>query len=97
MKRCFRSLIGIAFLVILLILPVMGKGMPRVEPEEVGLSSERLVRVDRLMNKAVEKNQIAGAVTLIARHGKIAHFKSYGMMDIEILYFFNFHKFSPKG
>ena len=54
-----------------------------VEPEAVGLSTERLSRVDKVMEKYVAQQQIAGGVTLLARHGKIAHLGTYGMMDVE--------------
>ena len=54
-----------------------------VEPEAVGLSTERLSRLDKVMEAYVEQQKIAGGVTLIARHGKIAHLGTYGMMDVE--------------
>ena len=54
-----------------------------VEPEAVGLSTERLSRIDKVMEAYVEQQKIAGGVTLIARHGKIAHLGTYGMMDVE--------------
>ena len=30
----------------------------------------------------IDDGQLAGAVTVVARHGKVAHFEAYGMMDI---------------
>ncbi len=54
-----------------------------VEPEAVGLSTERLSRVDKVMEKYVAQRQIPGGVTLLARRGKIAHLGAYGMMDVE--------------
>jgi CubicO group peptidase (beta-lactamase class C family) len=53
------------------------------KPEEVGLSSERLKRIHDLVERRVESRDIAGAVTLVARKGKIAHFEAQGLMDIE--------------
>jgi len=53
-----------------------------VAPEQVGLSSERLGNLDRLMNSYVEQQKIGGAVTLVARHGKIAYFKAVGLADV---------------
>ena len=52
-------------------------------PQKVGLSSARLDRLDGAVETLVSNKQIPGAVTLIARHGKIAHFKALGMMDIQ--------------
>ena len=54
-----------------------------VEPEAVGLSTERLSRIDKVMEMHVDQQKIAGGVTLLARHGKIAHLGTYGMMDVE--------------
>jgi len=52
-------------------------------PESVGLSSERLERIDAALKADIEKDIIPGAVVLIARKGKIAYFKSFGMRDKE--------------
>lgn len=56
-------------------------GMPVVAPEEVGLSSERLERLTHAMQKGVEDGHFPGAVTAIARKGKIAYFEAYGYQD----------------
>ena len=43
--------------------------LPRDEPEDVGMSSDRLQRIDSTMQRYIDSNQLAGTVTLIARHG----------------------------
>ena len=53
------------------------------KPERVGMSAERLERLDTAVQGYIDREEIAGAVTLIARHGKIAHFKAYGYRDLE--------------
>ena len=53
------------------------------KPEEVGLSSERLKRIHDLIERRIETRDIAGAVTLVARKGKVAHLDAQGLMDIE--------------
>ncbi len=58
-------------------------GLPLAEPEAVGLSTERLGRVDALVEGAIADDQIAGAVALVARDGHIAHVSAYGMADID--------------
>jgi CubicO group peptidase (beta-lactamase class C family) len=55
-----------------------------VKPESVGLSSERLALIDTHLQKAyIEPGKIAGALTVVARRGEIAHFSSIGKMDLE--------------
>ena len=54
-----------------------------VEPEAVGLSTERLSRIDKVMEKHIAQQKIAGGVILIARYGKIAYLGAHGMMDVE--------------
>ena len=54
-----------------------------VKPESVGLSSERLERVDALISRHIVEKKIAGAVVLIARRGKIAYFRAFGLADID--------------
>ena len=49
----------------------------------VGMSAERLDRIDGMLNEAIEKNEIPGAVALVARNGKIIYQKAFGMSDIE--------------
>jgi len=50
-------------------------------PEEVGLSSERLERIGSAIQGSINDGRLAGAVALVARHGKIAYFKAFGMAD----------------
>jgi CubicO group peptidase (beta-lactamase class C family) len=52
-------------------------------PESVGLSSERLERIASAIQKSVDDGRLAGGVSLVARHGKIAYFKAVGMVDRE--------------
>jgi CubicO group peptidase (beta-lactamase class C family) len=53
------------------------------KPEDAGVSSERLTRIHGLIDRRIESRDIAGAVTLVARNGKIVHFDAQGLMDIE--------------
>ena len=54
------------------------------KPEEVGLSSEALARIDdHLRQRYLESKKIAGALTLVARRGEVAYISPLGMMDLE--------------
>ena len=52
-------------------------------PESVGLSSERLARIDDVMTQYMANDYISGAITAVARHGETVHFSSQGYMDRE--------------
>jgi CubicO group peptidase (beta-lactamase class C family) len=52
-------------------------------PEEVGLSSERLQRIHEAVQRHIDAKDVSGAVTLVARKGRIAHLEAHGLMDIE--------------
>ena len=54
-----------------------------VEPESVGLSSQRLVRIEELMQREIDANAFGGAVTLVARDNEVAWFHAQGLMDLE--------------
>lgn len=54
-----------------------------VEPERVGMISNRLERIGPVMQTYVDSGKIAGLSTLITRRGKAVHFGQVGMMDIE--------------
>ena len=54
----------------------------RARPEERGRSSERLSRLDTVLNSYVEKDQIAGQVLLVLRNGRIVHSLANGMRNI---------------
>jgi CubicO group peptidase (beta-lactamase class C family) len=57
--------------------------MDTVEPKEAGFSSDRLRRVNTVMQGYVDQDKLAGLITMVARGGKLVHFERYGMMDIE--------------
>jgi CubicO group peptidase (beta-lactamase class C family) len=53
------------------------------KPESVGFSSEALKELDPAMQGIVDKKQLAGIVTLLARHGQVVQHKAYGMQDVD--------------
>ncbi len=60
----------------------MDYGLPRVVPEEVGMSATRLNRITPVMQRWVDDGKIPGVLTMIARAGKLAHFEKIGMQDV---------------
>mgnify|MGYP001813120603 CR=1 FL=1 len=50
---------------------------------DAGMSETRLLRIDDMINHAIDEEQIPGAVALVARNGKIVYHKAFGMADVE--------------
>ena len=61
---------------------VLSKDAPSAKPEDVGLSSDRLARMDKFIHGYVDAGRTPGVVTLIARHGKVVHVDAYGKADL---------------
>jgi len=74
---------GHAVVLGLLALPLTAASIPTAKPEDVGLSSERLQRVHQMIQRHIDAGDISGAVTLVARKGRVAHLEAHGLMDIE--------------
>lgn len=57
--------------------------LPIASPESVGVSAERLDRLHRAMQDYVDRHDVGGVVTLIARDGKVADVHATGFQDVE--------------
>ena len=79
MRTAFKHSLAIA----LLALPVFAASVPTAKPEEVGLSSERLQRIDQMIQRRIAAGDMTGAVTIVARRGKVAHLNAQGVMDLD--------------
>lgn len=55
--------------------------LTEASPESVGISAERLARIDKMCEQEVANGNVPGIVSLIARNGKIVHWKAYGMAE----------------
>ena len=71
-----------AVLLALLVLPTTAAG-PAGKPEEVGLSTERLQRVTQMLKRRIDAGDLAGAVTAVARRGKVVYLVAQGVTDLE--------------
>ena len=72
----------IAFVCLVSVGSLSGAGAT-ARPEEVGVSSERLQQVNALVKRHLDAGSFAGAVTLVARNGRIVHLQPHGMADLE--------------
>ncbi|HEV2215027.1 MAG TPA: serine hydrolase domain-containing protein [Terracidiphilus sp.] len=86
----FRSLLSASTALVLCALPIAALAQQRVaqvnmasvSPESVGFSSARLKNLHAIMQQAVDQKRIAGIVTILARHGKIVDYRTYGVSDL---------------
>ncbi|MCZ6675094.1 MAG: serine hydrolase [Verrucomicrobia bacterium] len=81
MKSFFRVLL--CFTTCLCIAgPATGQELPLAKPEAVGMSAEGMAKITSTIQKFIDDKEIGGAVTIVARRGKVIHFEAQGMQDI---------------
>jgi CubicO group peptidase (beta-lactamase class C family) len=56
---------------------------PATDPQKAGMDPQRLAQIQPRMKEFVDHGQLAGTVTLLMRHGALAHFEATGWADIE--------------
>jgi CubicO group peptidase (beta-lactamase class C family) len=83
--RVMNRRINISVLTCVLVMSAaaVAQELPTARPETVGLSSERLERIGTAVQHSIDDKRIAGAITLVARHGHVVWFKPQGMADRE--------------
>ncbi|MCS6818233.1 MAG: DUF1343 domain-containing protein [Blastocatellia bacterium] len=57
--------------------------LPLVSPETVGMSAQQLARIDEVVQEAIARRELPGAVILVARHGRIVYWQAFGHRAIE--------------
>jgi len=85
-RRWAAGLAAVAALAVLVTPTLQGRAaedLPTAAPETVGMSSERLQRIDDYFQRYIDEGKIAGAVSLVARHGKVVHHSAVGMSHRE--------------
>ncbi len=61
--------------------PLSAATIQNVKPEDIGLSSDRLQRIHEAVQRHIDAHDISGAVTVVARKGRLAHLEAHGLMD----------------
>ena len=72
----------VALVVALVPSSLLAQGLTRAEPEAVGMSSERLDRLTAALEGYVDDGQLAGAVAVVVRRGRIAYLEAVGQRDV---------------
>jgi CubicO group peptidase (beta-lactamase class C family) len=62
-------------------LPAAAGSLDSAAPDDLGFSPQRLQRLSAALEHYVDSGQIAGSVTIVARHGKVAYLKAFGDRD----------------
>ncbi len=78
-----RPLLAVVLLTLLLGQGLAAQQLPTAPPEQLGLAPDRLEQIVALVQDAVDQNEVAGAVTLVARLGRVGHLEAVGLRDIE--------------
>src|SRR5438067_7603441 len=81
--RITSRLSWIAVAIVVCVLPLSAALSNATRAEDVGLSSERLQRINQMVQRYIDAKEITGAVTIVARRGKVAEFEAQGLMDVE--------------
>ncbi len=63
----------------------INKPFPVMQPETVGMNSERLAAIDSVANDAIAKHATPGCVVLVAKEGKIIFNNAYGYLTYDSL------------
>lgn len=63
--------------------PALAQAPRNEKPESVGLSAQRLQRINRLIEQKLKDGKLVNAITMVARRGKLVHFETFGKADVE--------------
>src|SRR5712691_4036537 len=78
-----KASVSFCLLLAALAVSIVTASAPTAKPEDVGLSAERLQRISQMIGRHIASGDLAGAVTIVARKGKVAHLSAQGVMDLE--------------
>jgi CubicO group peptidase (beta-lactamase class C family) len=69
--------------VVFLALLLTAASLPTGNADQTGLATDRLQRIHDVMQRYIDAGQISGAVTIVARRGRVAHLEAHGQIDLE--------------
>jgi CubicO group peptidase (beta-lactamase class C family) len=82
MKTAVKRIVVLSLL-LAVVLPLAAATLPKSKPEDQGMSTERLQRIDQMLERRIAAGQMTGAVAIVVRKGKIVHLTAKGVMDLE--------------
>jgi CubicO group peptidase (beta-lactamase class C family) len=72
-----------ALIIVIAALVIVSGTAPAARPEDVGLSADRLQRITQMIQRRIDAGELAGAVTIVARRGRVAHHAAQGVTDLQ--------------
>ena len=81
MRRRAFAIVPVFLVFLSLVVSSFSGELPSAKPQEVGVSSQALDRLDAYIQKMVDNKQLPGVVVMMARHGKVVHRKPIGLID----------------
>lgn len=78
-----KSLIALAVCILGTTVALKAQLLPSADPAEVGMSSERLARIDSVVQEAISRGEAPGAVVLVTRKGEVVYRKAFGLRALE--------------
>ena len=84
--RCFHPVLPLLVALLfcaLVATQVFSQPFAPASPEEAGVSSERLARIDAVLEKYIEQERLPGAALVIGRRGHVVYARAFGYRDRE--------------
>src|SRR5262245_8208062 len=81
--RCVKRALSVLLPLVLCGLTLAAGQVTISEPGDVGFSPDRLKRINELIQRRIDAGQISGAVTLVARRGRLVHLAAQGLANID--------------
>ena len=83
-SRIHRTALAVLVALVVALVPssLLAQGLTRAVPESVGMSSDRLERLTEALQGYVDDGQLAGAVAIVVRRGRIAYLEAVGQRDV---------------
>ncbi|MDR2036843.1 MAG: serine hydrolase [Bacteroidales bacterium] len=70
------------FLLMCVAISLHAQSIPRVTPAAVGMDAQRMAYADTAIQKAIDNEEIPGAVLAVVRFDKLAYLRAYGMQQV---------------
>ena len=77
----FYKYFSVYILLVCLNFELFSAQLEKIQPESVGISSERLKNINLVFEDAIANKKFPGAVIAIARNGKLVYFESFGWQN----------------